>query len=81
MRKLLFCFMYALLLTVSASAQFLIENKGQWPQQVLFRAEFSDATLYIEENGITMDLLDPEEQAQISDAHHLHDHALRLVPE
>ena len=75
MRKLLFCFMYALLLTVSASAQFLIENKGQWPQQVLFRAEFSDATLYIEENGITMDLLDPEEQAQISDAHHLHDHA------
>jgi len=51
-------------------AQSFIENKGQWPEQVLFRTELPEATLYVEKHGITMDLLDPHEQSLIQGHHH-----------
>jgi gliding motility-associated-like protein len=61
-----------LAMKMDSSAQFLIENKGQWPEQVLFRAELGEATIYIEKTGVCLDLVDPAAQAQIAEAHHMH---------
>lgn len=47
-------FMFSLsLLTEGLSAQiFFVENKGQWPQEVLFRADIPDGYLSVEANAL-----------------------------
>jgi gliding motility-associated-like protein len=37
-----------------------IENKGQWPDQVLFRAELNAGSVYLEKGGLTYDFRDQE---------------------
>ena len=65
-----FCLVTFLLVLGTSQAQYFIENKGQWPDQVLFRAELPEALIYIENGGLTFDIRDPEEQALIAEAHH-----------
>lgn len=65
-----FCLVTFLSVLGTSQAQYFIENKGQWPKQVLFRAELPEALIYIENGGLTFDLRDPEEQALIAEAHH-----------
>ena len=47
-----------------------IENKGQWPDHVNFRSEFSAGAFFIEKNGFTVLLQDPEDLRKISDFVH-----------
>ncbi|NNC83813.1 MAG: hypothetical protein HKN79_09555, partial [Flavobacteriales bacterium] len=61
-----------LLLGLSNQAQQFIENKGQWPDHVLFRAEIPEGHIYIEKVGITFDIRDVEQWSSISEAHHGH---------
>lgn len=37
-----------------------VPNAGQWPDQVLFRAEAGNATVWLEQQGITYNLVDPD---------------------
>lgn len=41
------------------------ENKGQWPEQVLFKAEIGTATLFLESNSLTYSLVHPEDLAVV----------------
>ena len=57
-----------------------IENKGQWPEQVLFKARLADhLTVYFEQSGWTLCMYDAEDMHH-SHAHHDsdgHNHKLR----
>lgn len=46
-----------------------IENKGQWPSQVLFRVDLESGWMYIEKNAITFDLRDGKAMDEIHDRH------------
>jgi gliding motility-associated-like protein len=37
-----------------------IENKGQWPEHVLFRAELNSGSVYLEKGGLTYDFRDQD---------------------
>ncbi|MFZ1686802.1 MAG: PKD domain-containing protein [Flavobacteriales bacterium] len=49
--------------------QRFIENKGQWPSHVLYRAGFGPAVVFVERTGLTWSMLQPDA------AELLHDHA------
>lgn len=51
-----------------------IENKGQWPDFVLFRAESRYGKMYIEQGRILYQFLD------MSELHHAHYHAVQSEP-
>lgn len=53
-----------------AQALQYIENKGQWPEQVLFRAELGDQSLYLERNRFVVDLVDTDDLKHGAHAHH-----------
>ncbi|MCX6181734.1 MAG: gliding motility-associated C-terminal domain-containing protein [Bacteroidetes bacterium] len=55
----------------SGSARF-IQNKGQWPKQVLFGARISSGMLFIENNGITFNIYDPSRLHEIYENIHHH---------
>lgn len=73
------CLMIGVCFTINSYAQLttkevFIENKGQWPKEVLFKAELSPSiTLFIESNGYTVSLIEPIGHGQHEeDAHHQH---------
>ena len=41
------------------------ENKGQWPEQVLFKAEIGTATLFLESQAFTYTMVHPEDLAMV----------------
>ncbi len=47
------------------------ENKGQWPQQVRFKAPLGNGNLWIEETGLRFDLYNADELETISHANRL----------
>lgn len=69
-----------------------VENKGQWPQQALFRSTASHSTLFLEADGFTLVLSSPYDSTEMTDydrrfvsahhdAHHMgpyHYHACRI---
>lgn len=63
------------------------ENKGQWPEQVRFRASIGNANVFLEDDGLLFDVPSPEDFFQISAAHHgdveqmpeiIHFHAFKI---
>ncbi|MFM7023936.1 MAG: T9SS type B sorting domain-containing protein [Flavobacteriales bacterium] len=53
------------------SARF-IQNKGQWPKQVLFGARISSGMLFIENDGLHFNIYDPQMLTQIYENIHHH---------
>ncbi len=47
-----------------------IENKGQWQDNIQYQVEMNMARMYLESDRITYLLLNPEDMANIHDAHH-----------
>ncbi len=90
-RILTFGTLFTTLLFSSAQAQQgmrFVENKGQWPAPVSFRAEVSGATIWCERDAVVIDLYDAERvssphgdiRIDPTDAQHaqLQQHAVRL---
>lgn len=48
-----------------------IENKGQWPSQVLYKAELTVGAIFLERDRFTLNLFNPDDY----DARYGHDHA------
>ncbi|MBI1266825.1 MAG: hypothetical protein GC193_05245, partial [Cryomorphaceae bacterium] len=53
-------FIFFLFLTHYSTAQY-IENKGQWPENVLFGLSEGNINYYIEKDGITVDVAHPHD--------------------
>lgn len=51
------------------------ENKGQWDNEVLYRAQLPGGYLYLRKNGLTYNLLDPQDMAALEDYVHGSYHA------
>lgn len=47
-----------------------IENKGQWPAQVNFKADLNSGYLYLEEDGLLFDLYDPQTVNKYVEGHY-----------
>ncbi|HBF88415.1 MAG TPA: hypothetical protein DDX39_07195 [Bacteroidales bacterium] len=62
---------FASFFSYSQSKSF-IENKGQLPNNVLFKAEFSNGAIFFENNAFTYNLFN-EEDVKHSHAHHSHE--------
>lgn len=58
-RSILICCVFLLSLTGSGQFTF-VENKGQWPNQVVAATDLTFGKLFIEKSGLTYHLLDPE---------------------
>jgi len=69
-----------------SSAQDFKENKGQWPDQVRYLSQLEAASIYLEDDGLLIDLKDPKKRGHISHDHHegtstpalFHHHAYRM---
>ncbi len=82
--KILRALLLLLFLTATSTswAQFFIENKGQWPEKVFFRAELPEAFIYVESNGVFVDLRSPSEHVHGCDSRNLNKqkaHAYRMI--
>ena len=53
--------------TLSFRKAAFIENKNQWPNQVLYKAPISTGNLWIEKNTLTFDIKNPEDLKAIAD--------------
>lgn len=66
-------FVSVLLITAFSSAQSgevrFIENKGQWPDQVLFKADIPGGSCYLESDRFRFDFLDSEQLFRCHQAH------------
>jgi gliding motility-associated-like protein len=85
-------FLYLILLLVwcaemHAQADF-VENKGQWPEQVKFRAALPSGSIWAEKDCFTFSFFDPKileylhplgEQSEVSSIHRGHSYKLRFV--
>ena len=49
---------------------FFVENKNQWEDHILYRAEIANARLYLEKDRFTYLLLNDDDIAHIHDCHH-----------
>ena len=54
---------------LSAQSAFII-NTGQWDKDILFKAEFTEGNLYVEENGFNYNLLSINDLNNLVEAHH-----------
>ncbi|NND94939.1 MAG: T9SS type B sorting domain-containing protein [Flavobacteriales bacterium] len=61
--------LFLLLLPSWIACQYFIENKGQWPANVLFRAEHESGFVYLENDRITFDLRDVDQFSHVAHAH------------
>ncbi|RLD66881.1 MAG: hypothetical protein DRI84_03815 [Bacteroidetes bacterium] len=52
--------------TLTFTSASFIENKNQWPEQVFFKAVISTGNLWIERDGLTFDIQDPEDLQAIA---------------
>lgn len=69
--------------------QRFVENKGQWPAHVRYRAEFGTASMFAEADGITWSMLQADAGERVHDLLHadskaqaafrLHGHAWRML--
>lgn len=71
------CCILLLFLATKASAQNysnleLVENKGQWPAQVKFRATTNTGAFYLQPDGYKMVLHDPNDLLRVSQSFHGH---------
>ncbi len=66
---LILSFLLITLLNFSAQEIELIENKGQWNDNIVFRTAVSGGYMYVEDNSFTFDFMSIKEQIQISKAH------------
>jgi len=57
-RKLPFILFFIFSLLAAKSQTGFIANQGQWESSILYKAEFSEGNLYIEENGFNYNLSD-----------------------
>ncbi len=46
------------------------ENKGQWEQNILYKAEVTNGAVFLEKNVITFNLFDPRDILRIKGDHH-----------
>jgi gliding motility-associated-like protein len=53
--------------TLTFTSGAFIENKNQWPEQVLFKAEIKTGNLWVERDGLLFDIQDPEDLKAIAD--------------
>lgn len=75
MRHIIICIICIFLsFPLSAQDMKFIENKGQWGDQIKFRAELPNGYVFIREAGITVFLLDPEKLEQLEQKRHRHIH-------
>ncbi len=80
-----FCFSFVLLTSLVRAQPEFVENKGQWPSQVLFKTELGAGTMWTEQQGLTYQIFDPaelqrmhvSEQAPVLDG--LHGHAYKIL--
>jgi gliding motility-associated-like protein len=47
-----------------------VENKGQWPDKVLFRSDLKSGFLYLENDGLLFDLYDPSIMNKYIESHY-----------
>jgi gliding motility-associated-like protein len=52
-----------------------VENKGQWPEQVSYRADMLNAALWVEDKGLRFAYLHPEDLEKYHDAFHEDKHS------
>lgn len=57
-------------LTLSFGQTGFIVNQGQWEKSILFKADFSEGKLYIEENGLNYNLCDLDALHELVERHH-----------
>jgi len=66
MRKAAFSTLFTLLLTLSATAQLqFTENRGQWPGQVLYRAQLNGGAFWAEKDRFTLELVHPDDWGRV----------------
>ncbi len=76
---MLFC-LYACSQTIASThKQYFTENKGQWEAPVLYRADMSQGSIFLEKDQLTYLLYHPDDMAAIQHQHaaeegHAHDH-------
>lgn len=69
----LYLLLLILTLTFSTRAQMeFIENKGQWDGRVNYRGNFSYGAFYLENNGFTVQMSNPDDLAKLSELMHGH---------
>ncbi len=72
MNKILFITFFSFFIscfTASAQMEF-VENKGQWNNHINFRGDFSTGTFFLENNGFTVLMHNPEDIQRVSDLSH-----------
>jgi gliding motility-associated-like protein len=64
-------FIISLLYCANSFAQMeFVENKGQWDSKVKYKSEFSTGAFYLEENGFTVQLLNPKDVQDLAEISH-----------
>jgi gliding motility-associated-like protein len=53
--------------TLTFTKAVFVENKNQWPEQVFFKANISTGNLWVERDGLTFDIQDPDDLQAIAD--------------
>jgi len=83
-KKMLFTVTLALLAQVinsqnieSASYARFTENKGQWPANIKFMSKLNGGELWVDNDGLTLNFMHPEDREKLEEAHH--GHALMLT--
>ncbi len=71
MAKIWVTFMCFLIVTSLSNAQSLayMENKGQWHENVHFRAELPSSFVYLDQEGISINLYEPDFYSKLHDWH------------
>ncbi len=62
---------FALFCCFTASAQYFVQNKGQWDQRAKYRLPMHFGNIYLEQQGLRIQLSDPEGPAFV---YHQHQH-------
>lgn len=69
----LYLLLFTLFLAFTSRAQMeFIENKGQWDSRVNYRGNFSSGAFFLEDNGFTVLMNNPEDLKKLSELMHGH---------
>jgi gliding motility-associated-like protein len=67
------------ILSITLKAQFeFVENKGQWDAKVKYRSDFPTGSFFLENNGFTVQLLNPQDVEDFASLNH-HTHSKKAV--
>ncbi|HQW83725.1 MAG TPA: PKD domain-containing protein [Ferruginibacter sp.] len=81
MRPLLLVITAILLLQCTYAQMEFIQNKGQWDSRVQYRGDFSTGSFYLEKDGFTVALHNPDDLKNVSAQMHGHGVTQATVPQ